>query len=79
MATKLTVRIDDELLQGAKRYAAENDTTLTRLVTAFFERLAQQAPGELDAPHVRRVTGILPPGASEQEYYDYLEHKYLGE
>ncbi len=79
METKLTVRIDDELLQGAKRYAAENDTTLTRLVTAFFERLTQQAAGELDAPHVRRVTGILPPNASGQEYYDYLEHKCLGE
>ncbi len=79
METKLTVRIDDELLQGAKRYAAENDTTLTRLVAAFFERLTQQAPRELDAPHVRRVTGILSPNASEQEYYDYLERKYLGE
>ncbi len=79
MDTKLTVRIDDELLQGAKRYAAENGTTLTHLVAAFFERLTQQAPEELDAPHVRRVTGILPTNASEQEYYDYLEHKYVGE
>ncbi len=76
METKLTVRVSEELLQGAKRYAAEHDTTLTRLITAYFERLIHESAGEFDAPIVRRLSGVLSENVSEQDYRDYLEHKY---
>jgi hypothetical protein len=38
--TKLTIRVDRDLLEGAKRYANEHDTTLTRLVSEYLRRLS---------------------------------------
>lgn len=76
METKLTVRVSDELLQGAKRYAAEHGTTLTRLISAYFERLIHESAGEPDAPIVRRLSGALSGDVSEQDYRDYLKQKY---
>ena len=37
--TKLTVRLHRDLLEGAKQYAREHDTTLTRLVSEYLRQL----------------------------------------
>lgn len=76
METKLTVRVSEELLQGAKRYAAKNGTTLTRLISAYLERITQDEAGAENAPIVRRLSGILSPEISQQDYREYLERKY---
>lgn len=75
--TKLTIRIDRATLERAKRYAQQHGTSLTRLVTSHLERLGaadDEAAG--DAPVTRRLTGVLPPEASLQDYRDHLEHKH---
>jgi acetyl esterase/lipase len=59
--TKLTVRVSRDLLEGAKRYASEHDTTLTRLVSEFLRQLSIQGDPLDDAPAVRRLSGILSP------------------
>ena len=41
--TKLTVRIPRDVLEGAKRYARENRTTLTRLVSEYLRQLTAQS------------------------------------
>ena len=41
--TKLTVRVPRGLLEGAKRYAAQHDTTVTRLILAYLQRLESEA------------------------------------
>ena len=74
--TKLTIRIQKELLDGAKRYARAHNTTLTRLVSAYLRQLSAQEGLLPDAPIVRRLSGVLPPDASVQEYRDYLEEKH---
>lgn len=75
--TKLTVRVPRGLLEGAKRYAAQHDTTVTRLILAYLQRLESEAEGPLcDAPIVRRLSGILPSEASVNDYRDHLEQKY---
>jgi hypothetical protein len=74
--TKLTVRVPRDLLDDAKRYASENNTTLTRLVSEYLRRLSMQDAFLADAPIVRRLSGILPPEASMKDYHDYLEEKY---
>ncbi len=76
--TKLTVRVPKELVDKAKRYAAENNTTLTNLIEAYLQHLPPQ--GSLaDAPIVQRLTGILSPEVSMKDYYKHLEEKYGGE
>ncbi len=57
--TKLTVRIPRGLLENVKRYAAENNTTLTDLVEAYLRRIPALEPLN-NAPIVCRLSGILP-------------------
>ena len=37
--TKLTVRVPRDLLENVKRYAAQNNTTLTNLIEAYLRRI----------------------------------------
>jgi hypothetical protein len=76
--TKLTVRVPRDLLEGAKRYASEHDTTLTRLISEFLRQLSIQDDPLADAPVVRRLSGILSPDATVEDYRKYLEEKYGG-
>ncbi len=73
--TKLTVRVPRKLLDNAKRYAAENNTTLTNLIEAYLHRLPAH-PSLQDAPIVQRLIGSLPPDISIQDYKDHLDEKY---
>ena len=74
--TKLTIRLTRDLLEGAKRYAREHNTSLTRLVSGYLRQLSNQDDVLADAPTVRRLSGILPQDALVQEYPEYLEHKH---
>lgn len=73
--TKLTVRVPRDLLENVKRYAAQNNTTLTDLIEAYLRRIPAQA-SLADAPIVRRLSGILPENVSMQDYHEHLEQKY---
>jgi hypothetical protein len=73
--TKLTVRVPRDLLENIKRYAAQNNTTLTDLIEAYLRRIPVQEPLN-DAPIVRRLSGILPENISIQDYHEHLEEKY---
>jgi hypothetical protein len=75
---KLTIRISQEVLDGAKRYAREHGTTLTRLVTSYLEGLGKQEDWLESAPITRGLIGSLPAGAGRGEYREHLEQKYLG-
>ena len=73
--TKLTVRVPRELLENIKRYAAQNDTTITNLIEAYLRRIPTQSSLE-NAPIVRRLSGSLSPDISVQDYHEHLEEKY---
>jgi hypothetical protein len=76
--TKLTVRVPRDLLEDAKRYANEHNTTLTRLVSEFFRQLSLEKDPLANAPVVRRLSGTLAPDASIEDYREYLEEKHVG-
>jgi hypothetical protein len=73
--TKLTVRVPRELLENVKRYAAENNTTLTDLIEAYLRRIPAGKSME-NAPIVRRLSGTLTPDVTIQDYKKHLEDKY---
>ena len=73
--TKLTVRVPRDLLENIKRYAAQNNTTLTGLIEAYLRRIPAQPPLE-NAPIVRRLSGTLSPDITTQDYKKHLEEKY---
>jgi hypothetical protein len=73
--TKLTVRVPRDLLENIKRYAAQNNTTLTDLIEAYLRRIPSQHHLE-NAPIVRRLSGTLPSDVTIQDYKQHLEEKY---
>jgi len=74
--TKLTIRVPRHLLEEAKRYARENNTTLTRLVSEYLRRLASDEDALSGAPIVQRLSGVLSQDVSVEDYREYLELKY---
>jgi hypothetical protein len=73
---RLTVRVPAGVLEGAKRYAQENRTSLTRLVSEYLRRLTVQGDPLADAPIVQRLSGTLSQDVSVKDYTEYLERKY---
>ena len=74
--TKLTIRVPRDLIEGAKRYASQNDTTLTRLISEYLRQLTAQSDPLANAPIVQRLTGTLSPEISADDYRQYQEEKY---
>ncbi len=74
-STKLTVRVPRDLLENVKRYAAQNNTTLTNLIEAYLRHIPTQ-PSFENAPIVRQLSGILPAEVNIQDYKDHLDKKY---
>lgn len=78
MDTKLTVRVPRHLLDNAKRYARAHQTTLTQLISAYLQRIPSESEVLNEAPVVRRLTGLLSPEVSVDDYKKHLEEKYGG-
>jgi hypothetical protein len=73
--TKLTVRVPSDLLENVKRYARQNNTTLTALIEAYLRRIPVEEPFE-DAPIVRRLSGTLSRDVTIEDYKEHLADKY---
>ena len=84
MTTKLTLRMDDRLIEAAKRHAAAHGTSVSRMVAAYFEALqalsvdaatreALPEPSE----RLRALVGVLPAEPDpEGAYRAHLERKH---
>ena len=82
MNTKLTLRLDEDLIRGAKRRAAARGTSVSRLVDYFAVLVAGEPPGESEVtPGVRRLLGVLrdarPADVDEAAYLEHLERKHV--
>lgn len=80
MQTKLTLRLDEELIELAKAYAHETGKSLSQMVADYF-RLLTMVPREAASglpPTVRSLKGALR-GADvdEEDYRRHLEEKYM--
>jgi hypothetical protein len=83
MNTKLTLRLDEDLIQRAKRYSGASGKSLSKLVADYFaliETARDEERGELP-PKVRALLGALAPAsggpsADERDYRRHLEEKH---
>jgi hypothetical protein len=75
-STKLTIRIPRKVLERAKQYAREHQTSLTRLVSEYLQQLPVENDPLVDAPIVQRLSGLVSPDVSIEDYQQYLEEKY---
>ena len=82
MDTKLTLKLDKNIISKMKIYAKEHDTSLSNLVENFFESMAvysaEKTPAKV-SPRVKELTGVIRLKKEfnrKKEYADYLMKKY---
>lgn len=82
MNTKLTLRLDDELIQHAKHYAKLQHKSVSQIVAEYFLQLKmiQQKSEQQPIPSItQQLSGILADTNltdDKADYYDYLEKKH---
>lgn len=79
MQTKLTLRLDDELIRAAKQHARQAGCSVSQMVSDYFAAIAsaESRPATL-APKVSQLIGALEgAGVDETDYRAHLERKYL--
>lgn len=80
MHTKLTLRLDERLIESAKRYAREHDKSVSQIVADYFaalERARSESAVTQVGPITQSLIGVLSKDAEKEEsYYAYLERKY---
>jgi hypothetical protein len=76
--TKLTLRLDEDLIASAKRHSAESGRSISQLVADFFTLIEASDAGVEVTPRVRSLRGALKgSGLDEIDYRRHLEDKYL--
>ena len=74
--TKLTIRLPRKLLDNAKRYARQQNTSLTQLINEYLGHIPAPISALENAPIVRRLSGSLSKDVSAADHRKHLEEKY---
>jgi hypothetical protein len=75
---KLTLSVDDRVVERAKQYAGKQGTSVSALVERYLEALTRPTLRRENLPPVvRRLHGVLRGAALDRaDYLDYIERKY---
>ncbi len=81
MTTKLTLSVDRQIVQKAKRYARKQNKSLSQLVTNYLRHVTAEEPDGPDIdPLVLEIADEIPvdrlPRGGDPKYR-YLKDKYL--
>jgi len=80
MQTKLTLRLEDQLIEQAKAYAAHAGKSVSQLVADYFKMLTSDKTRQASpsTPITRSLRGLLRESTlDEQDYKKHLEDKHL--
>jgi hypothetical protein len=79
MNTKLTLNIDEHVIEEAKFYAKNNSVSLSKLIENYLLSLTKRNTEETKiSPLVESLTGVISLNSDDykKEYSDYLSKKY---
>lgn len=83
MDSKLTLKLDENVIERAKKYAAEKKLSLSRLIENYLDALTNDELNNLEiSPFVKSIaTGKQLPNEVDKDklkddYIDYLDRKY---
>lgn len=80
MDTKLTLKLNQDVIEKAKRYASDQQMSLSRIVEAYLQTLvSENTTDEFEiSPYIKSIaTGIkIPVDLDYKEYSDHLIQKY---
>ncbi len=80
MQKKLTLRIDEDLIEQAKRFSEKNGKSVSKIVSDYFSILFGKYPSSDTeiTPTVQSLRGALKGSKiDKKDYKIYLEKKYL--
>ena len=82
MTTKLTLSIDEKLVQHAKDYAQSKNTSVSKLVSNYLSTLnsgVKLTNGADLSPRLKKLTGAFKvPKIFEAAYYNQMEKRQSG-
>jgi hypothetical protein len=73
--SKLTLSVDENVVAGAKRYAAARGTSVSRLVERYLDLLSKAPKSDDETPVLRMLRGAAR-GVSAGAHRRYLSRKY---
>ena len=80
MDTKLTLKLDKEIINRAKLYAESKKTSLSKLIESYLQLLTKESSTKHKiSPLVESLSGVieLPKNYDDKDgYTDYLTEKY---
>jgi hypothetical protein len=80
MDTKLTLKLNEDVIEKAKEYAKSKKTSLSDLIENYLQKLTTEKKGKKNiTPLVKSLSGVieLPKDYNDKkDYTDYLTNKY---
>ena len=79
MNTKLTLRLDDQLIESAKKHSAKTGKSVSKIVSDLFVIIKNESLKENGSitPTVQSLKGVLKDSEfAENDYKNYLEEKH---
>jgi hypothetical protein len=72
MNTKLTLKLDNDVISRAKKYAQERKTSLSKMIESYLDYVTKPEPDDSDiTPLVKSLSGVI----SLPEDYDYKKDR----
>lgn len=80
MDTKLTLKLDKDVIDGVKEYAGKKNISLSKMVEKYFKSLIEKKSSKKSySPLVNELSGVINLDENfdfEEEYTHYLVEKY---
>ena len=80
MDTKLTLKLNESVIKRAKKYAKENNISLSRMIENYLQAVTIKKVNKIKiSPLVESLTGVieLEKTDNKKDYTDFLSQKYL--
>ena len=78
MEAKLTLKLDDSIIEQAKKYAKENNISLSKLIESYLHAITTKKRKSVKiSPLVQSLTGVVSISENDKkDYTDFLTKKY---
>jgi len=79
MDSKLTLKLNESVIQRAKQYAKENNISLSRMIESYLQAVTLKKRNNVKiSPLVKSLTGVIELENYDyrKDYTDFLSQKY---
>jgi len=80
MNAKLTLKLDDKVIDRAKKYAKKRNTSLSKMIESYLDSVTREDSSGIEiTPLVKNLSGVIKLPADydhRKDYTDYLDQKY---